>query len=202
MPVVIPKAQSQLAAVVLAGGASRRMGRDKAAMAHPEKRGQSMLEHTVAVLTERCSPIFVVAAPGQSVPAIPGVVVLRDQLRSAGPLPATGLGLRAAADAGADRAFVCAVDMPLLSAGLIDDLAGCSDADIVVPWDGQDHYLAGIYRTGLAADIESLVAAGARSMRVLADAVVTQRVVLPPTPALTNINSEADLSLGILRSAR
>lgn len=199
---MIPKAQSQLAAVVLAGGASRRMGRDKAAMAHPEKRGQSMLEHTVAVLTERCSPIFVVAAPGQSVPAIPGVVVLRDQLRSAGPLPATGLGLRAAADAGADRAFVCAVDMPLLSAGLIDDLAGCSDADIVVPWDGQDHYLAGIYRTGLAADIESLVAAGARSMRVLADAVVTQRVVLPPTPALTNINSEADLSLGILRSAR
>lgn len=202
MPVVIPKAQSQLAAVVLAGGASRRMGRDKAAMAHPEKRGQSMLEHTVAVLTERCSPIFVVAAPGQSVPEIPGVVVLRDQLRSAGPLPATGLGLRAAADAGADRAFVCAVDMPLLSAGLIDDLAGCSDADIVVPWDGQDHYLAGIYRTGLAAVVESLVAAGARSMRVLADAVVTQRVVLPPTPALTNINSEADLSLGILRSAR
>lgn len=199
---MIPKAQSQLAAVVLAGGASRRMGRDKAAMAHPEKRGQSMLEHTVAVLTERCSPIFVVAAPGQSVPAIPGVVVLRDQLRSAGPLPATGLGLRAAADAGADRAFVCAVDMPLLSAGLIDDLAGCSDADIVVPWDGQDHYLAGIYRTGLAAVVESLVAAGARSMRVLADAVVTQRVVLPPTPALTNINSEADLSLGILRSAR
>lgn len=161
-----------------------------------------MLEHTVAVLTERCSPIFVVAAPGQSVPEIPGVVVLRDQLRSAGPLPATGLGLRAAADAGADRAFVCAVDMPLLSAGLIDDLAGCSDADIVVPWDGQDHYLAGIYRTGLAAVVESLVAAGARSMRVLADAVVTQRVVLPPTPALTNINSEADLSLGILRSAR
>lgn len=199
---MIPKAQSHLAAVVLAGGASRRMGRDKAAMAHPEKRGQSMLEHTVAVLAERCSPILVVAAPGQSVPAIPGVVVLRDQLRSAGPLPATGLGLRAAADAGADRAFVCAVDMPLLSAGLIDDLAGCSDADIVVPWDGQDHYLAGIYRTGLAAVVESLVAAGARSMRVLADAVVTQRMVLPPTPALTNINSEADLSLGILRSGR
>ncbi|MGB2812222.1 MAG: NTP transferase domain-containing protein, partial [Mycobacterium sp.] len=35
------------AAVVLAGGASRRMGRDKATMAHPAGGGSTMVEHLV-----------------------------------------------------------------------------------------------------------------------------------------------------------
>jgi len=37
-----------------------------------------------------------------------------------------------------------------------------------------------------------LVGAGHRSMRALADTVVTQRVVLAPTGALANVNTEAD----------
>lgn len=41
--------------------------------------------------------------------------IIRDEIRGQGPLPATGRGLRAAAEAGARYAFVCAVDMPLLS---------------------------------------------------------------------------------------
>ena len=39
--------------------------------------------------------------------------VLRDEVRGVGPLLATGRGLRAAAEAGRELAFVCAVDMPL-----------------------------------------------------------------------------------------
>ena len=46
--------------VVLAGGASRRMGRDKATMAHPGGRGITMVEHIVAVLASCCSPVFAV----------------------------------------------------------------------------------------------------------------------------------------------
>ena len=63
----------------------------------------------------------------------------------------------------------------------------------MLPWDGRDHYLAGVYRTGLATRIDGLVDAGERSMRALTDAVVSQRVVLPPTRALVNLNSEDDL---------
>ena len=58
----------------------------------------------------RCSSI---AAPGQPLPAL-DAEVLRDEVRGVGPLLATGRGLRAAADAGLELAFVCAVDMPLL----------------------------------------------------------------------------------------
>lgn len=187
-----------LAAVVLAGGASRRMGRDKATMPHPVQPGLTMVEYTVAVLARRCSPIFVMAAPGQALPPLdggitaPGVHIIRDEIRGVGPLLATGRGLRAAASAGRDRAFVSAIDMPYLSVELLDELVGHRGADVVLPWDGRDHYLAGIYRTGLAGDIEALVAAGKRSMRALTESVLTQRVVLSRQRALTNLNGPAD----------
>ncbi len=181
-----------LAAVLLTGGASRRMGRDKATMPHPGDPQLTMAENTVAVLTRRCDPVFVIAAPGQALPPL-NAQIIRDEARGVGPLAATGRGLRAAAAAGLDWAFVSAVDMPYLSAELIDHLAGHRGADVVLPWDGRDHYLAGIYRTGLADRVDDLVAAGRRSMRALTDSVLTRRVALPDRRALTNFNSPADL---------
>jgi molybdopterin-guanine dinucleotide biosynthesis protein A len=182
-----------LAAVILAGGASRRMGRDKASLSFE---GTTLIERTVSTLSPRCSPLFVIAAPGQS---LPGIVadVLRDEVRGVGPLLATGRGLRAAADAGLEWAFVCAVDMPLLDADLIDVLMGPAvrlGADVVLPWDGRDHYLAGVYRTSLADRVDELVAAGERSMRALVNRVDTQRIVMPEQPSLTNVNTAADLT--------
>jgi molybdopterin-guanine dinucleotide biosynthesis protein A len=184
-----------LAAVVLAGGASRRMGRDKATMAHPDRPERTMVSHTVAVLALRCAPVIVVAAPGQVLPDLNAEIVI-DPVRGLGPLAAIGQGLGAAAAAGLDRAFVAAVDMPNLNVDLIDQLALHRGVDVVLPWDGRDHYLAGIYRTGLADHVGALVAAGARSMRALAGTVVTQRVVLPPNwPVLANMNEPTGCAL-------
>jgi molybdopterin-guanine dinucleotide biosynthesis protein A len=123
--------------------------------------------------------------------------VLRDEVRGVGPLLATGRGLRAAAQAGLQLAFVCAVDMPFLDVSLIDELAGPAvrlGADVVLAWDGRDHYLAGIYRTSLADRVDELIAAGQRSMRALVDAVDTQRIVMPPQRSLTNVNTAAELA--------
>ncbi|WP_344036124.1 molybdenum cofactor guanylyltransferase [Mycolicibacterium alvei] len=181
-----------LAAVVLAGGASRRMGRDKATLPFD---GSTMVEHVVAAVSTRCAPVFVIAAPGQPLPEL-RAEVLRDEVRGVGPLVATGRGLRAVAEAGLERAFVCAVDMPYLNSELIGVLAAAADrvpADIVLPWDGRAHYLAGIYRSALTEQIAVLVRAGRRSMRALAESVDTQRIVMPPQRALTNVNTAADL---------
>ncbi|WP_076194468.1 molybdenum cofactor guanylyltransferase [Mycobacterium sp. GA-1841] len=181
-----------LAAVVLAGGASRRMGRDKATLPVD---GATMVERVVAAVSACCAPVFVIAAPGQPLPALTAEV-LRDEVRGVGPLVATGRGLRAAAEAGVHRAFVCAVDMPYLDSDLIDRLAASAEripADIVLPWDGRDHYLAGIYRSALAEQIAALVRDGHRSMRSLSAIVDTQRIVMEPQRALTNVNTAADL---------
>lgn len=183
-----------LAGVVLAGGESRRMGRDKATLPGPGG-AATLLEYVAGVLAQRCEPVFVVAAPGQPLPAVQAKVI-RDEVRGQGPLRATGRGLRAAAEAGAPYAFVCAVDMPLLSAELIDDLvrlATETNAEIVLPWDGRSHYLAAVYRTDLAERIDGLVAGGARSMRALIDASDAQQIVLPESRFLANVNTESDL---------
>ncbi|MDY6871116.1 MAG: molybdenum cofactor guanylyltransferase [Actinomycetota bacterium] len=181
-----------LAAVVLAGGASRRMGRDKATLV---VNGSTLVEHVVATVERRCSPVFVIAAPGQPLPELEAQV-LRDEVRGVGPLLATGRGLRAAAEAGCEWAFVCAVDMPYLTMDFVDDLAVPAarlGVDVVLPWDGRDHYLAGVYRTSLAGHISALVAAGERAMRALVDTVYTQRIVMPEQRALTNANTPDDL---------
>jgi len=151
-----------------------------------------MVEHTVEVLSNRCAPVFVIAAPGQALPPL-DAEVLRDEARGVGPLLATGRGLRAAAAAGVDRAFVSAVDMPDLSVDLIDALAGHRGVDVVLPWDDRDHYLAGIYLTALAGQVDALVAAGERSMRALTDTVITQRVVVSSPSLLATLSNLNDL---------
>ncbi|MDQ2625946.1 MAG: NTP transferase domain-containing protein, partial [Actinomycetota bacterium] len=84
----------RLAGVVLAGGASRRMGRDKATLTVAGRfDGRTLIEHLASVVAQRCDPVFVVAAQGQDLPELPARV-LRDEVPGLGPLPAVGLGLR------------------------------------------------------------------------------------------------------------
>lgn len=170
------------------------MGRDKATLPY---QGGTLVEHIVSVVTQRCTPVFVIAAPGQPIPPV-DADVLRDDVRGVGPLVATGRGLRAAAEAGAPWAFVCAVDMPYLDAALIDVLVESSKnltAEVVLPWDGRDHYLAGLYRTSLVDRVNALVAAGHRSMAALVNSVESQRIVVADGRSLTNVNSSSDLLL-------
>jgi molybdopterin-guanine dinucleotide biosynthesis protein A len=185
-----------LAAVVLAGGASRRMGRDKATLPVDGSPGSTTLvERVVSTVGARCAPVYVIAAPGQALPELPAQI-LRDEVRGVGPLLAAGRGLREAAQAGLKHAFVCAVDMPQLTTELIDTLAGPAarlGVDVILPWDGRDHYLAGIYRTALFAEVAALVDGGERSMRALVNTVQTQRIVMPEQAALANVNTVADL---------
>jgi molybdopterin-guanine dinucleotide biosynthesis protein A len=183
-----------LAGIVLAGGESRRMGRDKATMLVPGG-STSMVQHVIGIMSQRCEPIFVMAAVGQPLPALQARVI-RDDSRFQGPLPATGRGLRAAAEAGARLAFVCAVDMPLVTADLIDELVRLAvetNAEVVSPWDGRSHFLAAVYRTDLADRVDRLVASGERRMSALIDASDAQQIVLSDSRPLTNVNTAADL---------
>lgn len=190
------------------------MGRDKATLPAPDPgpgaagvtaAGVTMVERTVAVLAARCRPVFVVAAARQPLPDLGAAHVLRDEVVGQGPLPATGLGLRAAAAAGCEWAFVCAVDMPGLSVDLVSALTGaltggpggpyCGDETGAVlacsARDGRDHYLAAVYRTALAQRVDALVAAGERSMRALAGTVPTRRVAIVDAAMLANMNTPA-----------
>ncbi|MEP3480660.1 MAG: molybdenum cofactor guanylyltransferase [Fuerstiella sp.] len=78
--------QPSLAAIVLCGGRSRRMGQDKASLQIGEK---TFLEHTCETAAQLATPIIVVAAARQLVPEFNNnVMVVRDNVAYPGPLPA------------------------------------------------------------------------------------------------------------------
>ncbi|PYE13993.1 molybdopterin-guanine dinucleotide biosynthesis protein A [Williamsia limnetica] len=192
---------AQIGAVVLAGGASKRMGSDKAAL---EWNGESMLGRITRIVSERCDPVLVVAREGS--PAYRGlgegqsdtgqINWVTDEKPGAGPLGGLVTGLVAAAAAGRDVVFVCATDMPLVSAEMVDELLrGLSESDdAAIAVDSQRaHPLAGVYRTRASGILADLVASGERRMLAAVDALRTNRVTLTDPTWLTNVNAPEDL---------
>lgn len=145
-------------AVVLAGGRSSRMGRDKAGL---QWRGTTLLQRTVDVVGAAVAgPVLVVRAAGQSLPSLPAEVTVVDDSRpAAGPLQGLADGL-AAVDAPA--AFVCATDLPFLHPAFVRRVvAALGDADVALPVVGGFRQpLVAAYRIALAARAADLLAAG------------------------------------------
>jgi molybdopterin-guanine dinucleotide biosynthesis protein A len=125
--------ESVAAAIVLAGGRSARMGRDKATLPFGD---QSLLERIAAELRSAFAPVIVVAAPAAVQPApleaaAAGVIVVRDAIAFAGPVGALRRGM-AAADR--DCVFAAACDLPMLSARVAQELcAMLAEHDAVIP---------------------------------------------------------------------
>lgn len=138
-------------AIVLAGGRSQRMGRDKGRLVIG---GQTLLARVVARIGQRCSPVVVCAAPGQALPELPPAVLrVDDPDPDAGPLVGVRGGLGALIGRGLDRAFVAGCDAPGLTAAhvawMLDALGEATPETIaVVPVDpsGRRHPLAAAVR--------------------------------------------------------
>lgn len=192
---------AEIGAVVLAGGASKRMGSDKAAL---EWNGESMLGRITRIVAERCDPVLVVAPEGS--PAYRGlgegqsgtsqINWITDEEPGAGPLAGLATGLAAAGARGREVVFVCATDMPLISAEIVDELLrGLSESDdAAIAVDSQRaHPLAGVYRTRASETLAGLVGAGERRMLAAVEALRTNRVTLSDSTWLTNVNAPEDL---------
>jgi molybdopterin-guanine dinucleotide biosynthesis protein A len=184
--------------VILCGGRSSRMGAAKLSLPFgPEL----MLERIVRLLGEACRPIVVVAAPGQQLPALPeGLIVARDRREGRGPLEGLLAGLSALPEE-VEAAYATSCDVPFLVPAFVRrmfELLG--DHAIAVPVGGGfSHPLSAVYRRGLVAVIEALLAAGRLRPAYLFDTVATRRVeekelldVDPRLDTLKNLNHPAD----------
>nr|WP_238455122.1 NTP transferase domain-containing protein [Micromonospora sp. ATA51] len=132
------------AAVLLAGGAARRMGGvDKPAR---PVGGRPMLHRVLAAVAQAESRIVVGAAG--SVP--PGVRVTREEPSGGGPVAATRAGIDLL-DPGTATVALLAADLPLLTAEAVDallrQLAGSTvDGACYVDGDGRRQQLCGVWR--------------------------------------------------------
>jgi molybdopterin-guanine dinucleotide biosynthesis protein A len=115
---------SDVIAIVLAGGRSRRMGAVAPAggKAGIQLAGESMLGRVCRVLTGKAGRVIVVAADGQPLPSLPeGVEVARDTEPDCGPLAAIRDGLAHALATGPQPAVVmlASCDVPDLKPGVV-----------------------------------------------------------------------------------
>lgn len=172
---------SRFGAIVLCGGASSRMGREKASL--PWGPRSTLLQQVLDVLQSVCASdrIVVVAGDRQVVPALPkGLKFVRESHAGAGPLVALVEGL-ARLPEGIDRAFACGCDTPFLQAAFVERLAEyvAPAVDAVVPTDGARLYpLAAIYAKSSSAVLRTAVHAGERALhRALRGGGLTVREV-------------------------
>ncbi|MGO9077483.1 MAG: molybdenum cofactor guanylyltransferase [Streptosporangiaceae bacterium] len=146
------------AAIVLAGGRSSRMGTPKAWL---EWHGCTLLHRTVGLVSRVAGgPVVVVRAPGQPLPPLPRQAEVTDDPREGlGPVQGIAAGL-AAVSGRAERAFVCATDLPFLHPAFVRRvLTVAPGADVTLPVArGFAQPLAAAYRTALAPAAAELVA--------------------------------------------
>lgn len=144
--------------LVLAGGASRRMGRPKAELAVGEK---SLLGWQLDRLRAAFAEVLVAGAgPDAALPELPpGVRLVHDLHRGKGPLAGIEAGLAATRQ---DALFVLAVDMPYVPLELAQDLLRRSQGhDAAVPLlAGRPEPVAAVYRQGAAAEISVALGEG------------------------------------------
>lgn len=179
-------------AAVLAGGASRRMGRPKAELPY----GASTL---LAFQTGRLAGIFeevlVVAKKRPGFEAGPARVVLDGEAEHA-----AIHGLVRALEEAADRIFVLAVDLPALAAPVIRGIAARSlegDAPAVLPRaDGRLQPLAGVWRRAVLPLARRRIGAGELSLHGLAEEAGAEvfeesawRALDPSGNAFENLNT-------------
>ena len=185
-------------AVVLAGGASRRMGIDKRAMRlFPES--PTFLERTVAVGRAVADRVGIVGPPYLSAD-LPRVTLVPDRWPSEGPLGGLVTALEMFPD---DRLLLLAGDYPLLQVGLaarlLDGLEGY-DGSVAVDRERRHPLVAAYDGRRCAGIAASLFGAGERSMGVLVGLISMRLVdadVIDPADvhglSLSNVNTPEDV---------
>ncbi|MDQ7839960.1 MAG: molybdenum cofactor guanylyltransferase [bacterium] len=180
-----------LTGVVLAGGASRRMGADKAFV---EVEGVPMIQRVIRVLCACCSEVLIVAKEPSAYGHL-GLHVIPDRSAVQAPMVGVCSGLWAVTT---PWAFVAACDMPYLSPDAVRLLVGLAEGfDAAVPRvEGRWHPLHAVYATGTLPLFEAQLAAGERRMWAVLGALRVRQVtaaeleaVDPGLRTLHNVNT-------------
>lgn len=168
------EAGPQAAAIVLAGGASRRMGRRKALL---DWHGTPLVHHVAAILAGVCKPVVVVGAPGEELPLPAGVETAEDAAAGRGPLEGVAAGMQAVGGR-AGAVFLAATDLPLLHPQVIRELvAALPGYDAAVPVvGGHDQTLAAAYDARTLLRARELLAAGRPRIAALLDGAHVARI--------------------------
>jgi len=182
-------------AIILAGGASRRLGYPKALL---DWNGIPLWKHIVREVASVAEKVYIVGFP-ESFQA-PDLAIARfidDPLRD-GPLAGLAIGLRHITT---EKVFVMACDMPFVRReAIIELMQNSKNVDVVIPRtpDGV-HPLFAVYSRDCLASVEAALTRNERRMRSFHKGLRVRELTISednPTwkNVLTNINTPAELS--------
>ncbi len=157
-----------MATIILSGGTSARMGRDKASL---EMDGSTILQALVTRFAGEFGPVIVVARPGQDLD-VENATLVYDSYEGKGPLGGLQAGLTASPDA---ANFVLACDMPFADTEVARYVLSLLDRhEAVVPMlENGIEPLHAAYRRSCLPQVEANLEAGILRMRDLLDRVDT-----------------------------
>jgi molybdopterin-guanine dinucleotide biosynthesis protein A len=144
----------------MAGGSSRRTGRDKNMLMVA---GKPMIKHIYDQLLPSFDQILISAGDPEKYSFV-GADVIADRVAGQGPL----MGIASAIEASANEAnFVIACDIPQIDIPLIQRmLRECKNCDVVVPKWANNRYepLFAVYHKGVLETMKELLASGERKI--------------------------------------
>lgn len=178
----------KVSGIVIAGGKSLRMGKDKSSLKY---RNQSFLDRAIGLLQNFTGDLIVSTNDKLK---NKNVKVQQDAVQNAGPLGGLYTCLPQIKN---DRALVIPVDMPLLSVEVLQYLL--QQADIrkkitVFQAGGRVQMLTGLYHKDIVPVLKKQLAAGDYKLRNLLQKVPSQIVEAADfTPLFVNINTPGEL---------
>ncbi|WP_345686292.1 molybdenum cofactor guanylyltransferase [Novipirellula caenicola] len=179
----------RLLGVVLCGGQSLRMGRDKAALVHAD--GVSFLQHAIDRLSNLCDRVVVSGRTSID----HSVEMIEDPVTNRGPATGIAAALQYADRHGFAACLVTPVDMPRLTvdhlSGLVDDWQSADE--ITVAESDRVQPLVGIYPVRFADPLQRLAQSEDRSLFRWLGLQDHHRVTLP-TSDCHNVNTPEDLT--------
>jgi molybdopterin-guanine dinucleotide biosynthesis protein A len=185
----------KIAAVIIAGGASSRMGAEKALTI---LRGKPILQHILDRIAPQTMLLAINANGDQGRFKTFGITVIPDRKRELGtPLAGLHAALWFARETGADAVFTVPSDTPFLPRDLVSRLGEAQSPAAVASSNGQKHYLTGLWSQGLVEDIEAAIDLD-RLVRVRDWAMRTGAASVDwptqPFDPFFNVNTPADLA--------
>ncbi len=188
------------AGIILAGGRSTRMGKDKALLPLPDDQSVTFVEHLATLLTSQCSDVVLVVRDTTQAALYKhiGIPIVTDDTPDIGPLMGLYTGLHTIH---APHALVTAVDMPFIQSAMVAFLLSqLLDTTLLMPVVKDiPQVLFAVYPRTILPIIAERLQAGRRDPRSLLDVVPVRFIdearlkdVDPDLRSFININTPED----------
>lgn len=181
-----------LTGIILAGGKSSRMGRDKALLVH---RGRTFIQSIVDALVPLVEEIIVVS--DNPTHNIINTLRVNDNVKDSGPLSGLITGL---AHSNTPFNLVISCDVPNLNTALLSQLVAASDEHtelVQFKINNKTTPLVAIYKTSCSSTLEAAFSQGERRLVKATQLLNSKTIPLENSyeALLRNVNTVADLKL-------